>query len=174
MAGGQVDIEGSALRKALVLVGSLGFVALCGWLLHARPSSSGRRIDPGSFAEFALYAGLAVFGFFAIVALAKLLRSGTVVSVGPRGVFDRRLSTDWIAWDAIQGVTEAGMNNQRWLVLITDPARDASLPIRKRTRFLAGLNRPLGFPGYPISPTELKGGFPALCEAFRKGQPRSN
>lgn len=174
MAGGQVDIEGSAVRKVLVLAGSLGFVAVCAWLLHARPSSGGRRIDPGSFVEFALYTGLVVFGFFAMVAVAKLLRTGIVVSVGPRGVFDRRLSTDWIAWDAIQAVTEAGMNNQRWLVLITDPDRDSSLPIRKRTRFLARLNGPLGFPGYPISPTELKGGFSALCEAFRKGQPQTH
>lgn len=173
MAGKQIDLEGSLLRKAAVLAGSLGFVAVCGGLLYARPSA-GRPIDAGSFAEFALYLGLVVFGFFAIVAAIKLVRSGTVVSVGPRGVFDRRLSSDWISWDTIQAVSEAEMNRQRWLALHIDPARDASLPIRTRARILARLNEPLGFPGYPISPTELKGGFPALVEAFRQGQPRSD
>lgn len=167
MQSEQIDLYGSRVRLTVLFLLACGFVAICVWIVTAHPSTARRSAEPGSLIEFVAYFGIAFFGLAAFVAAARLFRTGPTLSVGPRGVFDRRLSTDWIGWDAIQGIGLAEMGRQRWVVLRVDPARYALLPLRRSARWLTRLNGSfLGPSGYGIAATDLRGGFPALKAAF--------
>lgn len=168
MPESQVDIAGSPVRTGALFLGSCGFVGLCAWLLYARPDMGSRSLVSGSFAEFALAAGGLFFAVCAVFIAPRLLRRGPVVSVGQRGIFDRRLSTDWLPWSAIRAVGTFEMRNQRWFVLQFDPEREPALPLRKTAKRLARLNRGFGPDGYPVSGADLRGGFPALAAAIQR------
>lgn len=167
MDAGEIDLFASPWRMLAICLGSLAFVATCLWIVTAHPEAGRRSAAPGSFTEFVAVVGIVFFGLTALVSGRRLFRRGPVVSVGPRGLYDRRLSTDWIAWDAIAAVAESGMMDQRWLTVLFDPAREASLPIRITAKAVARINQAFGFTGYQISATELRGGFPALWDAVR-------
>lgn len=171
MANDQIDIEKSHLRTLALFAGAWGFVALCAALLYWRP----RGMEPGSLHEFIIYGGVAFFGFCGIVAATRLFRTGVVVSIGREGVFDRRLSTNWIPWDAIRAVGTAGSHGQKMLVLAIDPAREPSLPFTSGARRMAKINAAtLGVEGYWISAADLKGGFGALDAAMSIYHPRAS
>lgn len=159
---GQVDLATSKARSLGIVAIGLGFLAACGAYLRL----SG--VSGGSVAAFAMVAGL-LLGLAGVAGgLVQLLRRGPVVSVGPAGIFDRRLSDDWIPWTAIRSVSTATIHNQTFLMLETDPAQDAALPIKSMARRLMAANRGIGFDGYAVSATTLTGGFPALLAAVQR------
>lgn len=167
MNDSRIDIPGSPWRTAALLAGSCLFVAACAALLYFRP----RGVEPGSLGELGAIAGIPFFGLCGAVAARWLFRTGPVVSVGPEGVFDRRLTTDWIPWDAIHAVGVWTMNRQKMLVLQIDPDRDAALPLKSGARRMAKLNAGFGMRGYWIGANDLEGGFPALDAAVSRFQP---
>ena len=172
MDAGVTDIHRSPWRAVGMLLIACGFVAVCAWMIVAHPGTGRRAVTPGSFAEFAAYVGVAFFGLCAVLIVPKLFQRGPVVSVGPRGILDRRLSTDWIPWAVLSGITPVTIQRQRMLVLEVDPDADARLPWTKRARRMARLNRAFGPEGYWMAAADLRGGFPALAEAIEHGQPR--
>jgi hypothetical protein len=164
-----VEIHRSPWRALAILLASAGFTGLCAWMIYAHPGTGRRAVAPGSFAEFAAYVGLAFFGLCTVLIVPKLFQRGPVVSVGPRGIHDRRLSTDWIPWETIRSITPVQIQRQRMLVLEVDPAVDADLPWTKRARRMARLNRAFGPYGYWMAAADLRGGFPALLETISAG-----
>lgn len=165
-----IDIHRSPLRTVGLLVASFGFVAVSIWMLYAHPGSGRRAVVAGSLAEFVLYGSIAFFGLCAVLILPKLFQQGSVVSVGPRGIFDRRLSTDWIPWKAIRAITPVQIQRQSMLVLEVDPNADTALPWTNRARRMARVNRAFGPYGYWMGAADLRGGFPALAEAVTRGR----
>ena len=134
-------------------------------MIVAHPGEGHRAVTPGSFSEFAAYVGVVFFGLGAALMVPKLFQRGPVVSVGAQGIYDRRLSTDWIPWSAIIGVAEVAIRRQRMLVLQTDPEADAGLPWTSRARRMARLNQAFGPHGYWMAAADLEGGFKALSGA---------
>ncbi|MDP4027127.1 STM3941 family protein [Methylobacterium sp. NEAU 140] len=160
-----VEIYRSPWRTIGLFLASVGFTAFAGWLIYAHPTIGLTAVTPGSFGEFEAYVGVAFFGLCIVLIFPKLFQSKLVVSVGPRGIYDRRLSTDWIPWKSIRSVTPVQFQRQRMLVLEIDPAADADLPWTKGARRKAKLNRVFGRSGYWMTAADLRGGFPALVEA---------
>ncbi|WCS28580.1 hypothetical protein LOK46_32260 (plasmid) [Methylobacterium sp. NMS14P] len=165
-----VEIYRSPWRTLGLLLACAGFTAFAGWLIYAHPNIGHRAVTPGSFSEFEAYVGVAFFGLCTVLILPKLYQSKPVVSVGPRGVYDRRLSTDWIPWETIRSVTPMQIQRQRMLVLEIDPAAEADLPWTKGARRKARLNGAFGRSGYWMAAADLRGGFPALAEAVLAGR----
>jgi hypothetical protein len=165
-----VDIHRSPVRAFGLFTAACGFTTLCAWMIYAHPGTGRRAVTPGSFAEFAAYVGVAFFGLCAILMVPKLFQRGTVVSVGPRGIYDRRLSTDWIPWQAIVGITPVQIQRQRMLVLQIDSSADAALPWTAQARRMARLNRAFGPHGYWMAAADLRGGFPVLAGAIARSQ----
>jgi hypothetical protein len=165
-----VDIHRSPLRAAGLFIAACAFTAICAWMIYAHPGTGRRAVTPGSFSEFAAYVGVVFFGLCAVLMVPKLFQRGPVVSVGPRGIYDRRLSTDWIPWGAITGITPVQIQRQRMLVLEVDPSADASLPWTNQARRMARLNRAFGPFGYWMAAADLRGGFPALAQAITREQ----
>ncbi|MGU3538043.1 hypothetical protein [Methylobacterium sp. A54F] len=119
----------------------------------------------GPVAAVVLVGGGAFFGLGALAALRDLLRRGPVVSVSAHGILDRRLSTDWIPWSALDHVSEAGIGAQAFLRLHPRADRDATLPWTRRARLTARLNRILGG-GYWVPGQGVQGGIPAILNAM--------
>ena len=162
----QIDIPASKARSIGLAAIGFGFVALsAGYLAY------GPRGGAGTFIEFALYSGVALGCVGIASGLYNVVRSGPVLSIGPRGIFDRRLSEDWIPWDAIASMTSTTIRNNSSLMVELDPARDATMPIKRRARWIARANAGFGFQGYPIAGTTVVGGFPAILDAVRRFAP---
>ncbi|MEE7503390.1 STM3941 family protein [Methylobacterium sp. C33D] len=155
-----VEIHRSPWRAAGLFGAACGFVLACAWLLAD---------DPGRFAGTAAWLGIGVFGLCAARVLRTLFQRGPVVSVGPGGIFDRRLSTDWIPWTAVRGIATVQVRRQRMIAFEVDPRIAASLPWTKRARRVARLNRVLGDHRYWIASVDLRGGFPCLSDAVARG-----
>lgn len=161
----QTDIPASKARSlGLVAIGLAFLGGSAAYLYYV-----GDRGRGGTFAEFAMYGGL-LLGLGGIVAgLRELVRSGPIVSVGPRGIFDRRMASDWIPWAAIEALTPLNVSGQNFLTLRVDAAQEAALPFTTWGRRMAAMNR--GFGGYAIGATTLAGGYPALLDAVRRHAP---
>ncbi|MHC2001686.1 STM3941 family protein [Methylobacterium sp. CM6241] len=168
-----VDIYRSRLRVAGLLVVACGLVALCIWIISAHPGTGRRAATPSSFNEFLAYCGVLLFGFAAVVLIFAFFQRGPVVSVGPKGIFDRRISTDWVPWAAIRSITPMHIKWQKHLVIDVYADADASLPWKSRARRVARLNRVLGSHGYWMSAVDLRGGFSALSEVVFSGRQKS-
>lgn len=160
--GGQVDFYTSPWRSLGIVALGLGFLAGCGaYLLYAGAA-------PASFAAFAMYGGLLLGAAGVVAGLRNAGRRGPVVSVGPAGIFDRRVSRDWLPWTAIVSISSATIQGNSFLMLEVDPAQDAALPITPWARRLATMNARIGYPGYAVAATALVGGFPALLDSVQR------
>ncbi|WP_457107836.1 STM3941 family protein [Methylobacterium sp. P5_C11] len=164
-----VEIHRSPWRVAGLFAGACAFVAACLWLIGDPPGPGRAAVTTGSFTACVAYVGLGVFGLCAALVVPMLFQRGPVVSVGPRGIFDRRLSTDWIPWTAIRGIATVAIRRQRVIALEVDPRVDASLPWTNCARRVARLNRVLGDHRYWMAAIEMRGGFPALSAAVERG-----
>ena len=165
-----VEISRSPWRTIGLFLASLCFTAFAGWLIYAHPTIGRTAVTPGSLGEFEAYAGAVFFGLCTVLIAPKLFQRGPVVSIGPQGIYDRRLSTDWIPWEAIRSVTPMQIQRQRMLVLEVDPTADKDLPWTKGARRKAALNRAFGRYGYWMTAGDLRGGFPALAAAVSAGR----
>ncbi|WP_311276478.1 hypothetical protein [Methylobacterium sp. WCS2018Hpa-22] len=160
-----IDIPVSRPRSVGMFVIALCFTVGCASILYARPGIHGHAFEPGSFHTFLIWFGLFFFGVASVVSAPRMFRSGTLVSVGRQGIFDRRLSSGWIPWDAVEDLKPIMRGRQRYFVLRVDPERSGELPIFKGRRRMAPFTG-LGAYGYAIGGADLQGGFAALGDAL--------
>jgi hypothetical protein len=117
------------------------------------------------------WAGLIVFPLFGALALYRLTRLGAIVTVGPRGVRDRRVSPNWMPWAAMGGISVYGT---RALALHLDPAFEATMSLTRLARSGYYQTDPAqGRRGYVISASGLNGSFAALKTAVEDGLARA-
>ncbi|WP_407529193.1 STM3941 family protein [Methylobacterium oryzisoli] len=164
----RVDLPVARRQLAGLLLGAGAFVATGAWMLATRP-------DP-VVAGLGLLA-IAFFGLCGLVALRDLVRRGPVLSVSAYGLFDRRFSTEWIPWSALDGCHVAG----GVLSVAVRPERDAALPLTHRARWIARFNRIVLHPRDPrfaslywMPCQGVAGGGEAVAEAIARvlGGPR--
>lgn len=159
---GRIDLPVARWRLTGLLAAAVAFVAGTAFALVSGTGPVGAAV---------LVFGGAFFGLGALVILRDLLRRGPVVSVSAHGLFDRRLSTDWIPWSALDHVGEAGIGDQAFLCLHPRADRAASLPWTRRARLTARLNRILGG-GYWLPGQGVQGGIPAVRDAVARARGR--
>ncbi|KMO41303.1 hypothetical protein VQ02_06040 [Methylobacterium variabile] len=164
--GETIDLPATRLRLAGLLLASGGFAAACAWMLLAAPSSPAYAV-PGSLKQFFVACGLVLFGLGIPLVLRELLRRGPVVSVSAEGLFDRRLSTDWIPWHAIAAVDEVAIGRQGFLQLQVRPGLADHLPWTRRGRWHTRLNGLYGG-GYWIAGQGVRGGTSAVLDAIAR------
>lgn len=158
----RVDLPVARRPLAGLLLGASVFVAAGAWMLAGHPGPV--------VAGIALLA-IAFFGLCGLVALRDLTRRGPVLSVSAYGLFDRRFSTAWIPWSALEGCHVAG----GMLSLAVRPERDAALPLTRRARWTARLNRLVLHPRGPLAarlywmPCQgVTGGAEAVAQALAR------
>jgi hypothetical protein len=161
----EIALAASPARTLALLAGSIAFAVLgaamaFGWL---------EAVEPWSRGWLAGWACLIFFPICAVLGLRQALTSGPVVTVGPRGIRDTRLSPDWIPWTAIVGISETSVRGTHFLKLRIDPAFEATMSLTALARLGRRGNAALGHGGYAIAAVGLKGGFRALTQAVEGG-----
>ena len=123
-----VDIHRLPLRTAELLLATSDVAVICTWMIYAWPGAGHRAVMPASDAEFAASVGVVFFKTCTVPTIPNLFQREPVVSIGPRGIYDRRHSTDWMPWKAITRITSGQIRRQRRLALEIVSSADASLP----------------------------------------------
>lgn len=160
--GSDVVFSVSRLRMAgLVLLG-VAMTAACAFVLqrHLAP--------PGSFKEAAIMFGVPFFGLCTVIAIARLLKGGATLTIGPAGIRDTRVSPDLIPWRAITGFKEIEIHRQRMMMIEIDPACERALQLSRLTRMMGRANAALSLKGLAITAQGLDGSFDDLVAAVRK------
>ncbi len=165
----EVALGASPLRTLALVAGGLAF----GVLGAAMAFGYFDGIEPWSKGWLAGWAGLIFFLACAVLGLAQAMTRGAVVTVGPQGVRDVRISPDWIPWAAITGISERSVKGTHLLNLRIDPAFEATLSLTRLARWSKGANAAVGYGGYSITAAGLKGGFAALKRAVVDGLARA-
>jgi hypothetical protein len=116
---------------------------------------------------------LVILPFIAAITLwwarTGLTFHGVILSVGPRGLLDRRLSDTFIPWSAVVDATIIEDRYGRTHLLIgIDPAFEAVWPRRLGARALHFLHGLSGWHGYEISALGLKGSAKEVQESVAK------
>ena len=120
-------------------------------------------VKPGSFAEFAGYAGVLLFGCITALFVTRMFRSGPIVEVGAQGICDRRVSSDVIAWENIDRMQILQVRQQYFLRLkLYVPSQLNRAPI---SRILALVNAAGGISDVSINMAGLNGSFDDLVGA---------
>src|SRR5262245_61343725 len=166
----EIAFKASPVRSLGVVAGSVAFVVLgaamvCGYI---------GPIQPWSMPWLAGWAALIFFGVCAAFGIKQAMTRGAIVTIGPRGVRDVRISPDWIPWAAIAGVAEHSVQGTRFLMLRIDPAFEATMSLTPLARWGKPANAALGYHGYGIAAVGLKGGFKALKSAVEDGLVRAH
>lgn len=153
---GRIDLPAARGRLTGLLAAAALFIGGAAFALASGAGPVGKAV---------LVFGGVFFGLGALVILHDLLRRGPVVSVSAHGIFDRRLSTDWIPWSALDRIGETGIGAQAFLCLYPRADRRASLPWTRRARLTARLNGILGG-AYWLPGQGVRGGIPAILDAM--------
>src|SRR5262245_8481247 len=115
----ELALDASPLRTLAALA---GFAALAAVTATMAFDLLGRNA-PWSI-RLVAWAGLIFFGGCLLLGLRLAMMRGPIVTVGPRGVRDVRISPDWIPWTAIIEVAELSPD---FLLLRIDPAFEATM-----------------------------------------------
>ncbi len=164
----QIDISNAHGRNAAVMAVTAGCLAFSVGIIYVRPGAHGANtMLRGGFSEFAAIFGVIFFAIYLIFFAIKFYDFGSIVSIGRRGIFDRRLSTGWIPWNAIRSVNVVDGGWRPRLLVHLEPSRMADLPMRRHVRRLVTRNE--SAPNmFWIEAEHLKGGFEALRSAVRR------
>ncbi|WP_407521896.1 hypothetical protein [Methylobacterium oryzisoli] len=165
----QINLSYSHPRSASVLAVAAGGLALCVIFLYIRPGQNGpNTMIPGGLSEFAAIFGAILFAFYCVILAKDLLNSNVIVSVGREGVFDRRIATGWIPWNAVRDISIVDHHSQKALLFKLSNSEDAQRALRRKI-FGVARNNALGSPReFYIEAGRLNGGFAALHSAVTR------
>jgi hypothetical protein len=165
----EVELESSPARGLVLAAGGIGFTFVCG----AMAFGAFEDVTPPSQEQLVGWAGLILFPLSAVFWLKQAFTQRPVVTVGPLGVRDLRVSPNWIPWAAITGISEIESAGSHFLMLRIDPAFEATMSLTHLVRWTKPLNAMLGYKGYFINAGGLKGGFAPLKHAVADGWSRA-
>ncbi|TGD93735.1 hypothetical protein [Methylobacterium nonmethylotrophicum] len=162
----QFNTSISQKRTGIIFAAAAIALIFCGFLLYIRPGATGpNSMVEGGVGEFSIYFALFVFAIYIAFLSKDLMNASYVVSVGDQGIFDRRISTDWIPWSAIHTVSIVNHSSQKSLLFEISESED----IAKNTMRLIINHNTISKNGTPheflVEAGTLKGGFTALHNA---------
>src|SRR5262249_17750429 len=135
----ELEFRTSPGRSLAAVTGSVGF-ALIGAAMAFGVFDG---IKPWSQGWIAGWASLIFFTLCGAVWLKQALMRGPILTIGPRGVRDTRLSRDWIPWAAITAASETSIRGTHLLMLCIDPAFEATMSLTRVARWTKPMNAAL-------------------------------
>jgi hypothetical protein len=161
----EVAFRASPVRTLALVAGSAAFALLGAWLAYG--------FEPWSREWLVGSTCLIFFSVCTALWLKQALPGGPIVTVGPQGVRDVRISPDWIPWTAITGFSVASVKGTHFLMLRVDPAFEATMSLTRVARWGRPANAALGYHGYGIGAVGLSGGFKDVESAIEDGLARA-
>jgi hypothetical protein len=177
----EVALHASPTRLAAAALGCAAFAAL-GVAMILGPKL-GWTNKPPWIGQLIGWPAL-IFGLALTIAGVRLaLTRDPIVTVGPLGVRDTRLSPDWIPWAAITGLSAASWPPPPFLLLHIDPAFEATMALTRGARWARPVNAATArflwgsattsYDGHVIRGDGLKGGLEAILRAIEEGWARA-
>jgi hypothetical protein len=155
-----IEISGSPLKMAGIMMAGLIMTAASLFLALGPPGGDTETLVLG-------YIGAAFFGVCTLGALSRVFTGGSVITVTPVGICDRRVAADLIPWSAIREIGVWQYRSQRIMVLAIEPLAEAQLNLPPIARWTRGANRALGADGLCVSAHGLKIDFDELLRTSR-------
>lgn len=174
-ANRQIDIANDKAKDAA----AFSIVVICiiffAFLIWARPGITGwDSMIRGGISEFAVIFGLCIFSLYGITLALRLAKFGAVVSIGEEGIFDRRLSTDWIPWSAILDINIIEGKARQGLIFRLNQNQNAVLPLRRNAVEVLRTSTTRAPSEFWVAADNLKGGFGALFTAVDRFRRQNN
>jgi hypothetical protein len=153
----------SRTRIALMIFGSLAFVALGLWIAgFFGPPPRPDRVWAG-------YAAILFFGLAALIGIRRLFESGDQIVVDGSGICWSQWSDRKIPWSEIREISRKAVKRQQFLCLdLVDATRH---PPTSLLGGLAGTSRLLGFGDIAINVSGTDRKFEELVEAVERFRP---
>ena len=136
-------------KMALLLLGCLAFIVI--------GVITGRHLEQsGDSRAWEAYLSVAVFALLAVgVVWRTITQRGTVVTLSPDGISDRRLASKMIPWQVIEDVFTWTERGQRVMVLQVAPEVESGLGLTRIAKMTRKANAALGADGLCITATGL-------------------
>ena len=136
-------------KMALLLLGCLAFVVI-GLI-------TGRSLDQsGDSRAWKAYLSAVFFGLLAIGVLWRTIaQRGTIVTLSPDGISDKRLASKTIPWDVVEDVFIWTNRGQRVMVLQVAPEVEGTLGLTRIAKMTRKTNAALGADGLCVTATGL-------------------
>ncbi|WP_340159171.1 STM3941 family protein [uncultured Hoeflea sp.] len=135
--------------KVALLFGACAASVWFGWSVATEPWGGGNSIAVGVG-----WVVMAFSGLMSLVLLSRLLiTKGAVLVFSPEGLLDQRVSSEVVAWKAIDSIDERSIQikwpvpAQKWLVLKVKPDIETRLPLTPTIRMTHSANRMFGIDG---------------------------
>ncbi len=150
--GRKLEIAGSPWK--MLKLSAIGIVMTGGCVFLAHPLLTGH---VGHLVEGIVgLVGTIFFGACTLIAMWRGWTStGSVVTLTPTGISDRRLARREIPWSAVQGLSTWSMNGQDIMVIAVAPDVEARLGLSAIARWTRNANRSLGADGLCVGSQEL-------------------
>lgn len=157
--------ETSKTRVALMMLGSIAFVAGGAWMVTRFADDLARL--PFGIVVPVPWIGWAAIVFFGLAGIAwsrQFFSGGPVIEISPEGLYYRRWSEATIPWDAFERAAIGEIHRQRMLTFwLRNPADYSSTTLQGRT---AGANKAMGFGDISLSAIGLNRSFDEIVAAF--------
>ncbi|MGL4323997.1 MAG: STM3941 family protein [Beijerinckiaceae bacterium] len=134
---------------ALVVVAGLAFVIL-GYVMTQITGSTSRQ--SAESVRFWGYVSMAFFGPVALIGLWRMVtQRGTVITLAPEGLHDRRVTKSFVPWHAIDSIVTWQHARQRIMVLKVKRSEEEKLQLTPIAGMSRGVNAKLGADGLSIT-----------------------
>ena len=158
MAAAPFVARAAAAKVAILVLLSLGFVALGLWMVGVLDG------QPKPPFPWAGWLGILFFGPCAIILARRLFDRDDQVVIDARGVYSKSWSRKTVPWSEITAIESATVNRQKFLCISL--AQPEHYPPDSILGHAMRANRALGFGDLALSVTGTDRRFPELVEAI--------
>ena len=125
------------------------------------------------FEGVVMVAGMPIMGIVALGQIRNMFRGYRVMlAIGERGIFDWRLSNDWIPWSAIRNIElKSRISGSHYFVVELDPSFDEVFLVKSVARIVRAINRVFGVSGYVIIPAAIGRNYEQVASALARYSP---
>lgn len=165
----QIELPISHTRTGITFSVTAVALIFCALILHIRPGETGANsMVAGGVGEFSVCFAMSIFAIYIIFVSKDLIDHRSIISIGDKGIFDRRVSTAWIPWSAVRAVSIVDRNSQKNLLFSISQSDDVARTLRKRMISFVGSGASGAPHEFLVEAGKLKGGFTALHNAVTK------
>lgn len=162
----ELALENDTGKARLLGLGSLAFTALGAGIVFFSGEPAWSR------AWLAGWGALIFFPLGVVVWFKQATVRGPVLTIGPRGVRDVRLSPDWIPWHAIARASASSAKGVEFIMLEVAPEFEKAIALKSHVRLAQPANAAMGYRGLWINSVGLAGNFDDVKAAIASGLAR--
>ena len=154
--------EKSKMQLFALALGGIVFVLIGIWLVRG-----GAVTRKGEWTILFGWVSIVFFGVATLLILRRLVSPArTVLTLSPEGFCDTRISKETIPWSSVLTISTWEMRSSKFVIVLLEPAFEATLTINPIQRFTRRANAALGADGLFVNAMGVKLSFGELINYF--------